>query len=251
MKFLDVDQNTDEWINLRIGKLTGSSCSKIMASPNEYKILLIEKGVYVVANLNSKKILKQKYTTEIEAHNSLVERNKKSMANRFADPAKKLAIQIAIERITGKGIPSSYSNDHMQRGHEQEPVARAMYEDTYFTDVTNGGFFDCGDTGCSPDGLVGDIGLIEIKSVIATTHYATITRGSFDPAYKWQLYFNLLKTQREWIDFISYCSEFPYGNRLFVSRINKDDCEKEFNMIIEREKEFFSHVNTVYGNIQK
>ena len=51
----------------------------------------------------------------------------KVMANygkAFGDPAKKLAVQIAIEQITGKPQESGYSNDHMDRGHEQEPIAR-------------------------------------------------------------------------------------------------------------------------------
>ncbi|WP_177412500.1 PDDEXK family nuclease [Entomomonas moraniae] len=53
--------------------------------------------------------------------------------------------------------------------------------------ANNGGFFDCGDYGESPDGLVNDDGVIEIKSVIASTHYATLKRNLFDPSYKWQL----------------------------------------------------------------
>ena len=104
--FHDVEQNTDEWLDMRIGKLTGSGCSKIMAN----------------------------------------------YGKAFGEPAKKAAVQVAVEQLTGKrSISSCYSNEHMERGHEQEPIARALYEDKYFIDVTNGGFFDCGNTGCSPD----------------------------------------------------------------------------------------------------
>lgn len=203
MQFHNIDQNTDEWLDLRMGKLTGSACSKMMAN----------------------------------------------YGKAFGDPAKKAAIQIAIEQITGKRQESGYSNDHMQRGHDQEPIARRLYEGTYFVDVDNGGFFDCGDSGCSPDGLVGDDGEIEIKSVIATTHYATIKRGGFDPAYKWQLYFNLLKTGRDWIDFVSYCSEFPEGKQLYIFRINASESKQEFEMIQDREKQFFELVNEVKQRI--
>ena len=168
----------------------------------------------------------------------------------FGDPAKKLAVQIAIEQITGKYIESGYSNADMERGHQQEPIARALYEDQYFVDVANGGFFDCGNAGCSPDGLVNDDGLIEIKSVQSHIHYANIKRNSIDPAYKWQLYFNLLHTDRQWIDFVSYCEDFPKDKKLFVYRVRREDCQQEFEMIETRKAEFFSLVDEVKQTIR-
>jgi len=166
----------------------------------------------------------------------------KAMANygkAFGEPAKKYAVSIAVEQITGVSADSdSYSNDHMQRGHEEEPIARLMYECEYFCDVTNGGFFELGDEGCSPDGLVGDDGVIEIKSAIPSIHYARIARQSFDPAYKWQLVGNLKLTGRDWIDFISYCSTFPEDKRLYVHRSYKADFVEEFKMIDIRLAEF-------------
>ena len=121
----------------------------------------------------------------------------------FGEPAKRYAVNIAIEQITGNPIASTYSNEHMERGHEQEPIARMLYEEDTFCTVTNGGFF-CDDfIGCSPDGLVGDPGAIEIKSVIAPVHYASIKRQNVDPAYKWQCVGNLKFTGRDWLDFIS------------------------------------------------
>jgi hypothetical protein len=205
MRFLDIDQNTDEWLDMRIGKVTGSSCSKVMAN----------------------------------------------YGKAFGDPAKKAAVQVAVEQLTGKrSSGDSYSNAHMERGHEQEPIARALYEDQYFVDVTNGGFFDCGNAGCSPDGLVGDNGIIEIKSVIAHVHYANIKRGGIDPAYKWQIYFNLLKTEREWIDFVSYCSDFPLDKQLYVYRVNRNNCEDEFKMINDREVQFFMLVDEIKQTIR-
>jgi hypothetical protein len=88
----------------------------------------------------------------------------------FGEPAKKYAVNIAIEQITGKPIASTYTNEHMERGHEQEPVARMLYEEENFTEITNGGFFGSEFIGCSPDGLEGNNGVIEIKSVIAPVH---------------------------------------------------------------------------------
>ncbi len=190
--FVDVDQNSDEWFEMRGGLITSSKLGVIMAN--------IDKA--------------------------------------FGEPAKKYAVNIAIEQITAKAISSGYSNEHMERGHEQEPIARMLYEQENFCDVTNGGFFENGDIGCSPDGLVGDDGVIEIKSVIASTQYATVKRQKLDPSYKWQCIGNLKFTGRDWIDYISYCSDFPEDKQLFIHRINKVDVKKEFQMIDDRIHDF-------------
>lgn len=156
----------------------------------------------------------------------------------FGEPAKKYAVNIAIEQITGNAISSNYTNDHMQRGHDQEPVARMIYEDLFFCDVTNGGFFESEFVGCSPDGLVDTDGLIEIKSVISSIHFANIKRQDLDPAYKWQCIANLYFTGRQWIDFVSYCEDFPEGKNLFVKRLHAKDLANEFDMINTRILEF-------------
>jgi hypothetical protein len=192
MMWHNVQQNTEEWLDLRCGKIGGSSIGKVMAN----------------------------------------------FGKAFGQPAHDLAVKLAIEQITGKRQDSTYSNEHMERGHEQEPIARSLYESEYFCDVTNGGFFEDGDIGFSPDGLVSDDGIIEIKSVIQTVHYATVERGSFDPAYKWQLYFNLKYSGRKWMDYVSFCATFPEGKRLFVHRINRNECGELFSMIESRLKDF-------------
>lgn len=192
MIFHDVEQNSDEWLFLRAGKITGSEIGKIMA--NEGKA--------------------------------------------FGKPAKDYAIKIALERLTGKPINGGYSNFHMERGHEQEPLARLLYEEEYFCDVSNGGFFDAGSIGCSPDGLVFDDGVIEIKSSIYSVHYAREKRNDIDPAYKWQSVFNLKVTGRKWLDFISYCHEYPKGRKLFVKRLHQGMCKDLFKRVDKRLSEF-------------
>lgn len=204
MKFHDIEQNTDEWFALRVGKITGSAIGKIMA--NEGKA--------------------------------------------FGNPAKDYAVQIALERITGEAKGSSYSNGHMERGHEQEPLARMEYENEYFCDVSNGGFFDCGTEGCSPDGLVYDDGLIEIKSVIASVHYQNVKRDDVDPKYKWQYVFNLQKTEREWIDFVSYCHDYPSGKKIFVYRLYAKDCDESFKRVDDRLIEFEKLITETIKNIE-
>jgi len=160
----------------------------------------------------------------------------------FGEPAKRYALQIALEQIKGCKSENSFTNEHMERGHEQEPIAMMLYEDMFFVDVDNGGFFDHTTYGDSPDGLVGSDGVIEIKSVIASTHFATIQRGSFDPSYKWQLVGHLDCSGRDWVDFISYCSDFPVDRQLVVYRSHRSDFESEINQLNDRRMEFLELV---------
>ena len=156
----------------------------------------------------------------------------------FGEPAKKYAANIAVEILTGNPVSDSYSNEHMNRGNEQEPIARELYESQTFQTVTNGGFFTDGAVGCSPDGLVDEYGVIEIKSVIPSVQFANIKRGKIDPAYKWQGIGNLYFTDRDWLDFTSYCADFPEGNQLFIHRIHKEGFQEEFKMIDARLEKF-------------
>jgi len=160
----------------------------------------------------------------------------------FGEPAKRYALQLALEQIKGCKSEFGFSNEHMERGHEQEPIARMLYEEMNFVDVDNGGFFDHETYGDSPDGLVGQNGLVEIKSVIAATHYSTLTRGSFDPAYRWQLVGHLACSGRDWVDFISYCSDFPDGKQLIVYRLTAAECESEIVRLRARRKDFLELV---------
>lgn len=160
----------------------------------------------------------------------------------FGEPARRYALQLALEQIKGCKSEFGFSNDHMERGHEQEPIARMLYEEMNFADVDNGGFFDHETYGDSPDGLVGQDGLVEIKSVIAATHYSTLTRGSFDPAYRWQLVGHLDCSGRDWVDFISYCSDFPDGKQLIVYRLTAAECETEIVRLRARRKDFLELV---------
>lgn len=205
MIFHDVQQNSEAWDALRLGKVTASQASTFMAN----------------------------------------------YGKPFGEPAKRYALQVALERITGKKAEHSFTNDHMERGHEQEPIARMLYEDENFATVLNGGFFDCGDYGDSPDGRIGESGLIEVKSVIASTHYETLRRGSYDPAYKWQLVSHIDCTGRDWVDFVSYCADFPEGGQLIVYRMNRDAITEELKMLQERRAEFLELVNTTMQNINQ
>lgn len=169
----------------------------------------------------------------------------------FGDPAKRYALQIALELLTGRKAEHSFKNDEMERGHEQEPVARMLYEAETFTTVTNGGFFCHGTYGDSPDGLIGADGVYEGKAVIAPVHYANRKRGTFDPAYRWQLVGHLDCTGRQWVDFCSYCSDFPEGNQLFIARLRRDECADEIERLRARREEFLSLVQSTMNDIRE
>jgi hypothetical protein len=169
----------------------------------------------------------------------------------FGEPARRYALQLALERLTGRKSEYSFKNDDMDRGHEQEPEARMLYEESRFVDVTNGGFFDHGEWGDSPDGLIGDDGVYEGKAVIAPTHYANLRRGTFDPAYRWQLVGHLDGTGRQWVDFASYCAEFPESLQLIVYRLTRDECAEEIERLRTRRDEFLSLVHSTFAELQQ
>jgi hypothetical protein len=171
----------------------------------------------------------------------------------FGEPARKYALQTALERITGVKSASGYSNGHMERGIEQESTARALYETQHFVNVDNGGFFEspCGLYGDSPDGLVNEDGLIEIKSVIAPVHYATMRRGAHDPAYTFQLIGHLDSTGREYVDFVSYCSEFPEEKQLIVYRLYRNDYLDHIERLSKRRTDFLRLINEIEADIRE
>lgn len=205
MKHHIVAQNTPEWDELRLGKITASNFGTIMANAGKA----------------------------------------------FGEPAKAYALQVALERIVGRKSDYSFQNLHMERGHEMEPIARMRYEVIRFTTVQDGGFFSDGTFGGSPDGLVGDDGLIEIKSVVAKVHFATLQRGDSDPSYRWQLIGNLWTSGRSWIDFVSYCSDFPEYAETVIFRLNRTDVEKEIADMEERLHEFSALVVSTEERIRK
>jgi hypothetical protein len=70
--------------------------------------------------------------------------------------------------------------------------------------------------------------MVEFKTAIPSIHYSRIKRQSFDPAYKWQLVGNLMITGRNWIDFVSFCPDFPVSKRLYTYRCYASSFEREF-----------------------
>lgn len=119
--------------------------------------------------------------------------------------------ELLAQRITGYVEPA-YVSDSMLRGTDDELEARALYA-KHYAPVEQVGFIvrDFGKVriGYSPDGLVGDDGLIEVKSRRQRFQVQTIVDGEMPPDYTIQVQTGLLVTGRAWCDFISFCGGLP------------------------------------------
>lgn len=138
------------------------------------------------------------------------------------DSSRALTAQLVAERITGWTDPT-YVNDDMLRGIEDEPRAVDIYSEHY-APVTRVGFVVRDDwgfrIGYSPDGLVGDDGLVEVKSRRPKKHLQTILEDAVPPENMAQLQCGLLVSGRKWIDYVSYCGGMP----LYRKRVTPDQC---------------------------
>lgn len=158
-----------------------------------------------------------------------------------------LAELIAAERVTGWTDPT-YVSDDMLRGIEDEPIARELYS-RHYAPVAEVGFMVEDKWGVkigySPDGLVGDDGLIEIKSRRAKTQLSTILDGKPPLANMAQLQAGLLVSGRKWIDYVSFCG----GMHLWVHRVEPDP--KWFAAIIEAAVLFEENVGVMVRAYEK
>ena len=128
--------------------------------------------------------------------------------------------QLVAEKLTGEQT-YVYQNEHMARGTELEPEARAMYEFIKEVEVNEVGFclHDTLDAGCSPDGLIAEDGGLEIKCPAPATHVEYLKAGVLPSKYKQQVMGCLWITGREWWDFVSY---HPTMKTLIV-RVERDE----------------------------
>jgi putative phage-type endonuclease len=133
--------------------------------------------------------------------------------------------QLVCERLTGeKG--ESFTNAAMQHGTDTEPLARISYEVAQNVLVDEVGFVPHPTiemAGASPDGLVGDDGLLEIKCPNTATHIETLLSQTVPSKYNTQMQFQMACTGRQWCDFVSFDNRLPQELQLFVKRVPRDD----------------------------
>jgi putative phage-type endonuclease len=174
-----MEQGTEEWFTIRIGKVTASRVADVIAKT------------------------KTGYSATRDNY----------MA------------QLVCERLTGqKG--ESFSNAAMQHGTDTEPLARAAYEALRDILVDEVGFVPHPSiimAGASPDGLVSDDGLLEIKCPNTATHIETLLSQSVPGKYNTQMQFQMACTGRQWCDFVSFDNRLPNELQLFVKRVPRDN----------------------------
>lgn len=155
--------------------------------------------------------------------------------------------QLVAERLTGKP-QESYSNAAMQWGVDTEPLARSAYEFRTDATVTPAWFIDHPKipmTGASPDGLIGDVGLVEIKCPQTATHIETLLGKSIPSKYEAQMMWQMACTGAMWCDFVSFDPRLPESMRLFTARLHRDDAK-----IKELEKEITTFLSELDAKVK-
>ena len=161
---------------------------------------------------------------------------------------KNYRMDLVAERLTGKPV-DSFTNSAMQWGTEQEPFARIAYETHKGIFVEQVPFVDHPTIewfGCSPDGLVGEDGLLEIKCPNTTTHLEYLQDGKPPSKYIPQMMAQMACTGRKWCDFVSFDPRLPEDLQMLVVRLNWDDA-----YIQEMETEVKQFLNEVEATLSQ
>lgn len=166
----------------------------------------------------------------------------------YSASREKYMAQLVVERITNKKA-DSYTNAAMQWGIDQEQYARAAYEARNEVFVDEVGFVPhprIEMAGASPDGLVNDDGMVEIKCPETQTMIDTLLTGKVPSKYFAQMQFQMACADRSWCDYVVFDPRMPEGAQLFIKRIDRDDA---YIAQIESEIEVF--LNEVTEKVAK
>jgi putative phage-type endonuclease len=142
--------------------------------------------------------------------------------------------QLICERLTGQQ-GESFTNSAMQHGVDTEPLARSAYENARSLLVKEVGFINhprIEMSGASPDGLVANDGLVEIKCPNTATHIDTLLSQKVPSKYNTQMQWQMLVCQRKWCDFVSFDNRLPEHLQLFVQEVEFDP---EYCAMLEKE----------------
>lgn len=174
-----VEQGTEEWHMLRLGRATASKFNDIMAKG---------RGGYELAG------------------------------------AKNYRAELVLERLTGKRS-DFFKSPSMEWGTDTEPLARLTYQLKSGNDAEECGFFahETLEAGASPDGLVGDDGLLEIKCPNSATHIETLYKQKVPSKYYWQIMGQMWMTGRQWCDFVSFDPRLPENAQYICIRVERDE----------------------------
>jgi hypothetical protein len=178
-----------------------------------------------------------------------------------------LRIHIVLSRLGGHPRQSTFTTPAMQLGIDTEDQARAVYEMTTRLMVETPGYITSDalpGLGYSPDGCIGEVGLLEIKCPKDHTHWHTLSLAEENKdaqvtspllmvpkAYHSQLLHALLvSSDRDWIDFVSYSAAFPESLQLYVSRVHRSEVVEEVCAYQAAVETFLSEVDATVAEIQ-
>ena len=170
---------------------------------------------------------------------------------RESESRAKYRMKLVAERLTGES-QDTYSNSYMDWGKEQEQFAAIAYEVEKDVLVEKTGFWKHPTiqwVGVSPDRLVGEDGLIEIKCPATTTHLGYLLDGKVPTKYVKQIQCQLWVTGRKWCDFVSFDPRLTKRQRLFIVR-----CERDEKLIKQMEVEvvkFLEEVESLIINLEQ
>ncbi|MBB5074080.1 exodeoxyribonuclease (lambda-induced) [Bartonella callosciuri] len=154
-------------------------------------------------------------------------------------------IKLITERLTGE-ISPSYETEDMRWGIEHEKDALQEYSFIYNADIIKCGFIQHPTmemAGASPDGLIGEDGLIEVKCPRSVNHMRFFLDDKIKPEYLAQMQFQMACTGRKWCDFVSYDPRFTdqsFHLRMKVKRVHRD--EKQITCINEAVETFLEKI---------
>lgn len=191
MKLYDFPQGSDDWLQLRVGKITAS---RFKDARDRLKPGKGEK----IGNPSAKCIA--------------------------------YAAQVAVERIAGRPIDKAFQSWQMREGQEQEPAARNAYDVETGNVVQEVGAIATDDDLFlySPDGLIGADGLLEIKTLLSADTILRVVGGGDLSDYMDQCLGGLWLTGRQWIDLVLWAPALePIGRALTIHRITRDEDEIE------------------------
>lgn len=155
--------------------------------------------------------------------------------------------QLVVELMTGQPA-ESFTNAAMQWGTDTEPQARDAYSAHTGRLVEDAGFFvhpRIDRSGASPDGLVGDDGLLEVKCPNTATHIDTLLEKKPAQKYIYQMQWQMACANRAWCDFASFDPRMPERHQLFIVRVKRDD-----ELIGQIEREVASFLDEVLAKVK-
>ena len=195
-----VGQGSEEWLNMRLGKITASRVEDIMSN---------------------------------------------GRGGKPSAKSESYMVELIAEILSGQSKPF-FTNDAMRWGTETEPQARAMYELETGNEVKEVAFIELNEfVGMSPDGLVGDEGLLEIKCPATHTQIKRALSDSYHSDYKAQIQMQLWVSGRKWCDFVSFDPRLDCKAGFLLERVERDE-----EYISEMEARIETFIDTMKKKIE-